>query len=316
RAIQAKRQTGSSFKPFIYAAALDQGYGPNDTVVDEPLTMNIRGSGPWSPQNYCHCFKGRMTLTEALAESQNIPAIKVAQAVGLNNVRKIAADFGIASDLAAGPALALGVSESSLLEMTGAYAGILNGGTSVTPFGIRQLRLKGDDSPLMDQEGGMGERVILDSSAKQLIWMMYNVIDSGTGTRAKLPDRQAAGKPGTTSAARDAWFMGFTADYVAGVWMGYDDNRPLTGVTGSGLPAEIWRETMVRVHEGMPPRPLPMLAPEQVAGVPGVPPPPSGPDAGGLGGLGGEGGLLGAGAEVDPDAERILQDVLDDLLGQ
>src|SRR5690606_21820132 len=222
RAIQAKRQTGSSFKPFIYAAALDQGYGPNDTVVDEPLTMNIRGSGPWSPQNYCHCFKGRMTLTEALAESQNIPAIKVAQAVGLNNVRKIAADFGIASDLAAGPALALGVSESTLLEMTGAYAGILNGGSAVTPYGVIELRLQGEKKPLFGQGGGIGERVISEQAARLLTYMMTEVINSGTGTRARLPGREAAGKTGTTQAARDAWFVGFTADYVAGVWMGYD----------------------------------------------------------------------------------------------
>ncbi len=170
-------------------------------------------------------------------------------------------NFGIKSDLALGPALALGASESTLIEMTGAYAGILNGGSSVTPYGMTELRLQGDNTVLMGQEGGMGERVITPEAAKQLIYMMNQVVNGGTGSRANLSDREVAGKTGTTQAARDAWFLGFTADYVAGVWMGYDDNKPLTGVTGSGLPAEIWHEVMVRVHEGLPARPLPMIRP-------------------------------------------------------
>ncbi|MGB5557856.1 MAG: PBP1A family penicillin-binding protein [Paracoccaceae bacterium] len=261
RAIQAKRQTGSSFKPFVYAAALDLGYSYADTVVDEPLTINIPGSGAWSPTNYDNKFHGRVTLTEALKRSYNIPAVKIAEFVGLDNVRTIAGNFGIKSDLALGPALALGASESTLIEMTGAYAGILNGGSSVTPYGMTELRLQGDNTVLMGQEGGMGERVITPEAAKQLIYMMNQVVNGGTGSRANLSDREVAGKTGTTQAARDAWFLGFSADYVAGVWMGYDDNKPLTGVTGSGLPAEIWHEVMVRVHEGLPARPLPMIRP-------------------------------------------------------
>ncbi|MEM6577973.1 MAG: penicillin-binding transpeptidase domain-containing protein, partial [Pseudomonadota bacterium] len=162
-------------------------------------------------------------------------------------------------------ALALGASESTLLEMTGAYAGILNGGSAVMPYGLIELRLQGEDEALMGATGGIGERVIQDEAARELIWMMHNVVQQGTGARAKLPDRQAAGKTGTTQAARDAWFLGFTADYVAGVWMGYDDNTPLTGVTGGGLPAEIWRETMIRVHEDVPVTPLPMTRPKPVA---------------------------------------------------
>jgi membrane peptidoglycan carboxypeptidase len=120
----------------------------------------------------------------------------------------------------------------------------------------------------MGSGGGIGERVIREDAARQLIWMMEKVVSQGTGGRAKLPDRQVAGKTGTTQAARDAWFIGFSADYVAGVWMGYDDNTPLTGVTGSGLPAEIWHEAMLRIHQGLPVTPLPMMepkAPQQVA---------------------------------------------------
>jgi penicillin-binding protein 1A len=260
RATQARRQTGSAFKPFIYAAALDLGHSPFDRVEDAPLTLNVPGSGPWSPRNYTEDFRGSVTLTEALAHSLNIPAVRVSEAVGRARVRQVAAEFGLDSDLAAGPALALGVSEATLLQMTAAYAGILNGGRSVVPYGLIDLRLQGEAAPLIGQSGGMGERVIGEGAARALIYMMTQVIEQGTGTRAAL-DRPAAGKTGTTQAARDAWFVGFTADYVAGVWMGYDDNSPLTGVTGGGLPAEIWRETMLRVHEGMPPRPLPMDMP-------------------------------------------------------
>ncbi len=261
RAIQAKRQTGSAFKPFVYGAALDLGYSPNDTVTDEPLCMDVPGSGQWCPSNYSRDYKGLVTLTEALAQSLNIPAVKVFDRVGREAVVRIASDFGIESDLAVGPALALGTSESTLLEMTGAYAGILNGGSSVAPYGLVELSLKGDSTPLLTQEGGIGERVITETAARQLTYMMSEVINRGTGRRARLEGRPAAGKTGTTQAARDAWFIGFTADYVAGVWMGYDDNTPLSGVTGGGLPAEVWRETMTRVHAGLPVRDLPMSAP-------------------------------------------------------
>ena len=263
RATQALRQTGSAFKPFIYAAALDLGYSPNATVVDAPMTINVPGSGPWSPKNYTREFAGRVTLTKALAESLNIPAVKVSEAVGRDNVRKVASEFGIKSPLDVGPAMALGTSETTLLQMTAAYAGILNGGSSVTPYGVRELTLMGDDTPLLGQEGGIGERVISEHAARQLVWMMHQVVQNGTGRRAQLGDRPVAGKTGTTSAARDAWFIGFTGDYVTGVWLGYDDNRELSGTTGGGLPAEIWREAMLRVEDGLPIAPLPMDAPPE-----------------------------------------------------
>ncbi|MBY5935408.1 transglycosylase domain-containing protein [Tateyamaria omphalii] len=263
RAIQAQRQTGSAFKPFVYAAALELGYSPLDFVDDEPLTLDIPGSGRWSPRNYTNTYSGRVTLTKALADSLNIPAVKVSESMGRDLVRRVATDFGITGDMADGPALALGASESTLLDMTGAYAGILNGGSSVTPYGLVDLRLQGDDVPLMGTGGGIGERVVQEGAARELIWMMEKVVSEGTGQRAQFGGWQIAGKTGTTQAARDAWFIGFTADYVTGVWMGYDDNTPLTGVTGGGLPTEIWRETMLRVHEGTSPRPLPLQVPER-----------------------------------------------------
>ena len=259
RATQALRQTGSAFKPFVYAAAMDLGYTPFDRVEDSPLTINVPGSGPWSPRNYSNEFYGVVTLTDAFKRSLNTPAVRVSEAVGRDLVRRVAADFGIESDLAPGPAIALGTSESTLIEMTGAYAGILNGGSSVTPYGLVELRLQGEEAPLMGTGGGIGERVISQQAAEALTYMMYETVRSGTGQRARLDGREAAGKTGTTQAARDAWFIGFTADYVTGVWMGYDDNTPLSGVTGSGLPADIWRETMARVHEDTAVNPLPML---------------------------------------------------------
>jgi len=264
RAIMAKRQTGSAFKPFVYATALDLGWRFDDKVLDAPLTINIPGSGPWSPKNYTRDYKGEVDLTTALRHSLNTPAVRISESVGRDLVRTVAETFGIESDLAVGPALALGTSESTLIEMTGAYAGILNGGSSVRPYGLTELRLLGDEVPLMGQVGGMGERVIQPIAAQQLIYMMHRVVENGTGQRARLPGRQVAGKTGTTQAARDAWFLGFTADYVAGVWMGYDDNSPLSGVTGGGLPAEIWAEVMGRVHQGLPARALPMITPEQM----------------------------------------------------
>ncbi|MEZ5777561.1 MAG: transglycosylase domain-containing protein [Paracoccaceae bacterium] len=270
RATQALRQTGSTFKPFVYAAALDMGYNMNSIVEDAPVTLYVKGSGEWSPKNYTPEYRGFITLTEALTHSVNTATVRVSQAVGLEAVRQVAADFGLNSDLAAGPALALGASESTLLEMTGAYAGILNGGSSVRPYGLVELRIQGDDVALMGQEGGIGERVISENAARQLTYMMTQVIERGTGGRAKLAGHLAAGKTGTTSDYRDAWFIGFTGDYVAGIWMGNDDNKPLTGVTGGGLPAEIWHEVMTRVEEGQPDTPLPMILPDQL-------PPPSWP---------------------------------------
>ena len=266
RVTQAKRQTGSAFKPFVYGAALELGYHHNDQILDEPITIDIPGSRPWSPSNYTKEHYGIVTLTEALKDSLNVPAVKVSETIGRELVSQIAKDFGLNGQLAEGPALALGASEATLIEMTGAYAGILNGGSSVQPYGLLELRLAGDDFPLMGKGGGIGERVLRQPVAEELIYMMRNVVTDGSGRRANLADREVAGKTGTTQAARDAWFIGFTADYVAGVWMGYDNNTPLTGVTGGGLPAEIWRETMKTVHQDTPVTPLPMLRP--IGGTP------------------------------------------------
>ncbi|MEM9779060.1 MAG: PBP1A family penicillin-binding protein [Pseudomonadota bacterium] len=264
RATQALRQPGSSFKTLIYAAGLQAGLSPNSVFNDQPITINVPGSGPWSPKNYSREFRGPMTLTEALARSTNSIAVQVSEHAGRTRVKALAQDFGIESPLANGPAIALGSSEVTLLELTGAYAGILNGGRRSKPYGLIELRLKGDNSVLMGSDRSSPIRVMDERAAGELVYMLSEVVSRGSGQRARLDDRPAAGKTGTTQAARDAWFIGFTGDYVAGVWMGYDDNTPLKGVTGSGLPSEIWHETMARVHEGLPASPLPMIIPSDV----------------------------------------------------
>ncbi len=313
RATQARRQTGSSFKPFVYAAALDLGWRFDDLILDAPLTLNIPGSGPWSPENYTREYYGEVTLTEALRGSLNTAAVRLSEEVGRDAVRTVAAQFGIESDLAAGPALALGASESTLIEMTGAYAGILNGGSAVLPYGVQELRLIGDSAPLFEQTSGIQERVISEQAARQLTYMMSVAVAQGTGQRARLPDRPVAGKTGTTNSLRDAWFIGFTADYVAGVWMGYDDNSPLSGTTGGGLPAELWRQTMERIHEDLSPRPLPMIDPEvEARRAPQVV--EYGPE------VLDEGAPLPRGTPLGPapqdDADQIILRVLNGLLGR
>ncbi len=264
RATQALRQVGSTFKPFVYAAALDLGYNMNTIVDDAPVTIYVPGSGDWSPKNYEPEFRGPISLIEALTNSINTATVRVSQLAGLDAVRQVASQFGFAHELAPGPAVVLGVSESTLLDMTGAYAGILNGGSSVKPYGLVELRIQGDDEALLGQEGGIGERVISEEAAHQLTYMMTQVVERGTGRRARLDGWQVAGKTGTTQSARDAWFIGFTADYVVGVWMGYDNNEPLTGVTGGGIPAEIWHQVMADITADMEPSPLPMIRPEEL----------------------------------------------------
>jgi penicillin-binding protein 1A len=156
RATQAMRQTGSAFKPFVYATALDLGWRFDDMILDAPLTIDVPGSGPYSPTNYSNEFYGDVTLTDALARSLNIPAVRLSETVGRDLVRTVASEFGIESDLADGPALALGASESTLLEMTGAYSGILNGGSAVRPYGLQEVRIVGDERPLLEQRTGLG----------------------------------------------------------------------------------------------------------------------------------------------------------------
>ncbi|MEM9146245.1 MAG: PBP1A family penicillin-binding protein [Pseudomonadota bacterium] len=253
RATQAKRQTGSAFKPIVYAAALEAGLGPRSVIEDAPLT--IRG---WSPRNYGGGYSGSVTVEEALARSINTVAVRLSEQAGRAQVRGLASEMGITTPLALGPAVALGTSEATLIDMSGVYATIRAEGRPTRPWGLRTLTLRGDDRPLIRHTEARRGTVIAPETARRLTYMMTGVVERGTGKRARLPGWQVAGKTGTTQEARDAWFLGFTGAYVIGVWMGNDDNAPLTGVTGGGLPAEIWRGVAGRLHDGLEPVPLPM----------------------------------------------------------
>jgi 1A family penicillin-binding protein len=265
RATQAMRQTGSVFKPFVYAAAMERGWSPDDLILDAPLTI-----GRWSPENYGGGFRGQITLREALAHSVNTSAVRLSESVGRERVRAMAAKLGLTTPVAEGAAVALGVSEATLIEMTGAFAAFASGGFDGRPWGLAEVRVRGDAEPLLRGGEGPRRRVLDQRVAGLTTHMLAEVVRSGTGRRAALPDRPVAGKTGTTQNFRDAWFIGFSAQYVVGVWMGYDDNTPLTGVTGGGLPAEIWRETMARLHRGLPVLPLPEIAPARRAPAPAV----------------------------------------------
>jgi membrane peptidoglycan carboxypeptidase len=257
RATQALRQTGSSFKPIVYAAALEAGYSPNDIVNDEQITINLPGSNSWIPKNYSNTFNGEVTLTKAFSESLNIPAVKISEAVGRTSVSELGKKFGLLSDPTNGPAIALGTSEATLLDLVGAYATILNNGTKVEPFGWEKLQLKKNKNEiLMGKSERPNMRVVNQETAQDLIFMMSEVTKNGTGKRAKFPDWEIAGKTGTSQSARDAWFIGFSKYYIAGVWIGYDNNTPLQGVTGGGLPADIWRNIMEEIHSNLTPIPL------------------------------------------------------------
>ena len=318
RATQAKRQTGSSFKPFVFAAALDQGMTADSIVHDGPLTIRN-----WSPQNYTRRYSGDVTLTRALSQSLNTATIRLQEKAGRDSVIRIAEEFGVGSDLPNVPSLGLGVFDSTLLEMTGAYAGIRNGGRAVRPYGVVELRIRGEDSPMIAQSGGMGQRVISQQAAANLIAMMQQVIQNGTGGRAKLGERQAAGKTGTTSSYRDAWFIGFTDQYVTGVWMGYDDNTPLKGVTGGGLPAEIWQAVMTEIHEGLPNEPLGRFVGDEGSRIgDGVAPSVRGDDAlanalsAALNDMAGDSPAAPAGQPVVQGSGEPLADALSAALGQ
>lgn len=252
RATQARRQPGSSFKPFVYLAALQAGWSPESTIEDAPLRI-----GNWAPGNYEGKFRGTITLATALAHSSNTGTVRLVERVGVDPVRGVAAKFGIGSALGKDLSLALGTSEVTLLELTRAYAGLANRGVPVVPYAITEIADR-NGKVLYHRQGGGAAPVADPAHVAQLVRMMTGVIDYGTGKAARL-DRPAAGKTGTTQDYHDAWFMGFTADLVAGVWLGNDNNAEMKRVTGGSLPARLWQTFMTDAHAGLPPRPLPGL---------------------------------------------------------
>jgi penicillin-binding protein 1A len=199
-----------------------------------------------------------MPLRDALAHSVNTAAIHLLERTGVDPVRTIARRLGITSPMSRDLSLALGTSEVTLLELAGAYTAFANGGRAVWPYAVTSIQDTAG-RVLYQRRGSGGATPVIDPvKLAELNRMLLSVVEYGTGKSAKL-DRMAAGKTGTSQEYRDAWFMGFTADYVAGVWLGNDDNQPMKRVTGGGLPARIWRDFMMDAHAGLPPRPLPGL---------------------------------------------------------
>ncbi|BAR56704.1 penicillin-binding protein 1A [Bradyrhizobium diazoefficiens] len=251
RAVTAKRQPGSSFKPFVYLTALEQGLTPDTVRQDAPI--EVKG---WRPENYTHEYFGAVTLTQALAMSLNTVAIRLGLEVGPKNVVRTAHRLGISSKLEPNASIALGTSEVSVVELVGAYAPFANGGFVVTPHVVTRIRTLSGKLLYMRQPDERNQ-VIDPRYVGMMNSMMRETLISGTAKKAEIPGWPAAGKTGTSQDYRDAWFIGYTANLVTGVWLGNDDNAPTKKATGGGLPVEVWSRFMRTAHEGVPVANLP-----------------------------------------------------------
>jgi penicillin-binding protein 1A len=251
RAVTAKRQPGSAFKPFVYLTAIESGLTPETIRQDAPL--DVKG---WKPENYTHEYFGSVTLTQALAMSLNTVAVRLGLEVGPKNVVRTAHRLGISSKLDANASIALGTSEVSMVELVGAYAPFANGGLGVSPHVVTKIRTdKG--KVLYDRPADQLGQVIEPRHVAMMNAMMRETLISGTARKAEIPGWVAAGKTGTSQDFRDAWFIGYTSNLVTGVWLGNDDNSPTRKATGGGLPVEVWTRFMKAAHQGLPVASLP-----------------------------------------------------------
>lgn len=257
RAVYAKRQPGSSFKPFVYLSALEAGMTPETVRQDQPISFKN-----WAPKNYTKKYYGPVTLTQALSMSLNTVAARLTYEVGPKTVAKTAKRLGIETKLKPNLSIALGTSEVTPLEIAGAYVPFSNGGYGVLPHIIRRIKTV-DGKLLYSRKGDGPGRVIDRKYVREMNQMMSETLMTGTGKKAQLADyRPAGGKTGTSQDFRDAWFIGYTGNLTTAVWVGNDDNSPTKKATGGSLPAKIWKETMDKAHAGIP-----------VANLPGVPDP-------------------------------------------
>jgi penicillin-binding protein 1A len=270
RAVDALRQPGSSFKPYVYATALANGFKPTSIVVDAPICL-----GNWCPQNYGHSYGGSMTLTQAITHSINTVAVRLSIAVGGGNPKagrakiiETAHKMGIRTPLPDSSSLPIGAAEVTVLDHTGAYATFPNLGKAVTPHAILEIRTpSGPSLWRWDRDGPKPRQVISTQVATEMIYMMNKVVEEGTGKRAMLDGIRTAGKTGTTNAYRDAWFMGYTGNFVCGIWFGNDDFAPTNRMTGGSLPAMTWHDIMTYAHQGIELKSLPGLPAEPATQV-------------------------------------------------
>ncbi len=254
RAIDAKRQPGSSFKPFVYLTALEHGLTPDTIREDAPIAVE-----GWKPENYEHQYWGPVTLTQALANSLNTVSVRLTLEFGPDAVIRTAYRLGITSQLEPNASIALGTSEVSPFELVAAYATFANGGFAISPHVVERIRTA-DGKTLYQRSAQSLGRVVDARYIGMMNTMMQQTLLSGTARAANLPGWQAAGKTGTSQDYRDAWFIGYTSHLVTGVWLGNDDNSPTKRAVGGGLPVEIWSHFMKVAHAGIAPAPLPGLA--------------------------------------------------------
>jgi penicillin-binding protein 1A len=275
RAVTAKRQPGSAFKPFVYLTAIESGLTPETVRQDAPL--DVKG---WKPENYSREYFGPVTLTQALAMSLNTVAVRVGLEVGPRNVVRTAHRLGISSKLEPNASIALGTSEVSMIELVGAYASFANGGFAASPHVVTRIKTL-DGKLLYARQPDQPSQVIEPRNVAMMDRMMEETLISGTARKAEIPGWIAAGKTGTSQDFRDAWFIGYTANLVTGVWLGNDDNSPTKKATGGGLPVEVWTRFMRAAHQGVAAAALPnsQLGPvsslAQIASQIGAPTQPS-----------------------------------------
>lgn len=248
RALQALRQPGSAFKPIIYAAALDHGFGASDILDDSPLKIRLDRNKDWSPENFTRTYQGPVTLRKALSQSLNVPTIRLLEKVGIGETIQYARKFGIKSPLTPYLSLALGSSDVTLAELTAAYTVFADHGARLGPVSV--LSITDSTGRVLYTNDALPAQVIRPETAYLMTNMLRGVIEQGTGWKAREVGRPAAGKTGTTNDYRDAWFIGYTPGLVAGVWVGYDDQRSIgPKETGARAAIPIWVEFMKKAHE-------------------------------------------------------------------
>lgn len=260
RTTQARRQPGSSFKYFIYLAAIEAGLSPWSVREDAPIVI-----GDWAPGNYKDEFYGLVSLGTAFAKSLNMVAIQVALEVGGNAVIELARRLGVESPLANYRSLALGAQELTLMELTSAYGALASGGKRLEPHGIAQIRRANGE--VVWTWSGEREQVLDPRTVRLMNELTTRVVSAGTGTRARVEGRAIGGKTGTSNGYRDAWFVGYTPGFVAGVWFGNDNFSPMLKVTGGNLPAMAWRDFMETALQSIPPAPLPLPSEDDIPTV-------------------------------------------------
>ena len=255
RATDALRQPGSSFKPYVYATAMMNGFTPKSIVRDAPICI-----GNWCPRNYSGGYSGAVTLTTALVKSINTIPVRLAQAIGRDKIVEVGHRMGLTTELRITRSLPLGASEVTVIDQAAGYAVFANGGFKATPYAFTQIiNSRGDIIYDRRRDAPPAERALDETTVAAMNGILVQVPEWGTGRRAKLDGIRTAGKTGTTSAYRDAWFIGFTGNYVAAVWFGNDDYSPTRRLTGGILPAQTWKQFMTFAHQGIELKAIPLI---------------------------------------------------------